>query len=72
MNRPKAKALGLALQAQCDLMFAYWHRVREGTLQRSTFRKYMLPVQGEMILIDRLKRIARVEGLPYQTYLWRR
>lgn len=46
---PKAKALGLALQAQCDLMFDYWYRVRDGTLQRSSFRQYMRPVQRKMI-----------------------
>ena len=45
----KAKALGLALQAQCDLMFDYWHRVRDGTLLRSSFRQYMSPVRREMI-----------------------
>jgi len=45
----KAKRLGLALQAQCDLMFVYWYRVRDGTLLRSSFRQYMRPVRKEMI-----------------------
>lgn len=45
----KAKALGIALQAQCDLMFAYWYRVRDGTLLRSSFQKYMTPIRQEMI-----------------------
>jgi transposase len=50
---PKAKALGLALQAQCDLMFGYWYRVRDGTLLRSSFREYMRPVRRKMIRLLR-------------------
>ena len=34
--------------AQAHLMFTWWHRVREGTLQRSTFRSYMTPVRREV------------------------
>lgn len=37
---PKVKALGLALIAEKDQMFAWWHRVRDGTLARSTFKRY--------------------------------
>src|SRR5437588_469438 len=33
--------IGDALLAQAHQMFAWWHRVHEGTLQRSTFRSYM-------------------------------
>jgi transposase len=29
-------------------MFAWWHRVREGTLKRSTFRAYMTPLRHEV------------------------
>ena len=37
----KAGELGAALLKQCDQMFHWWHRVRDGTLKRSTFRQYM-------------------------------
>ena len=50
---PKAKMLGLALQAQCDLMFANWHRVRDGTLERSSFREYMRPIRREILRLLR-------------------
>jgi transposase len=33
-------AIGEALLEQAHQMFAWWHRVREGTLKRSTFRSY--------------------------------
>jgi transposase len=42
---PKIQALGLALTAEKDRMFAWWHRVRDGTLARATFQNYMRPVQ---------------------------
>src|SRR5205814_7868522 len=29
-------------------MFTWWHRVREGTLKRSTFRSYMSPLRREV------------------------
>ena len=29
-------------------MFTWWHRVREGTLKRSTFRFYMTPLRHEV------------------------
>jgi transposase len=49
LNGPEAKLLGKALQWQADLMFDYWHRVRDGTLGRATFRKYMRPVRREIL-----------------------
>lgn len=42
---PKAKAIGLALTAEKDKMFQWWHRVRDGTLTPRSFQRYMLPVQ---------------------------
>jgi len=36
------------LLAQAHQMFTWWHRVREGTLQRSTFRSYMTPLRREV------------------------
>jgi len=47
-RNPKVQAIGLALIAEKDQMFAWWHRVRDGTLARSTFRRYMLPLQGRV------------------------
>ena len=34
--------------AQAHQMFTWGHRVREGTLQRSTFRSYMTPLRREV------------------------
>ena len=51
-----AKALGLALQARCDAMMAHWHRVRDGTLLRSSFQQYMRPLRRE--IADLLRRGA--------------
>jgi transposase len=36
---------GRALLAETDHLFVWWHRVRDGTLTRSTFRTYMGPLQ---------------------------
>lgn len=44
----KVQAIGLALIAEKDQMFAWWYRVRDGTLARSTFRRYMLPLQARV------------------------
>src|SRR5712691_2898256 len=41
--------LGAALLAQAHQMFPWWHRVREGTLKRSTFRSYMSPLRREAL-----------------------
>src|SRR6266403_1350558 len=40
--------IGEALLAQAHQMFAWGHRVREGTLKRSTFRSYMSPIRREV------------------------
>jgi transposase len=42
-------------------MFAWWHRVREGTLQRSTFRSYMTPLRRE---VERLLDVGSRCGVP--------
>ena len=42
-------------------MFAWWHRVREGTLQRSTFRSYMSPLRRE---VERLLAVGSQCGVP--------
>ena len=43
-----SEAIGEALLEQAHQMFAWWHRVREGTLKRSTFRSYMMPLRREV------------------------
>ena len=46
-------------------MFSWWHRVRDGTLKRSTFRAYMTPLRQE---VERLLEagsqcgVAKTEG----------
>jgi len=53
--------LGDALLIQAHQMFTWWHRVREGTLKRSTFRSYMTPLRRE---VERLLEAGRRCGLP--------
>ena len=53
--------IGDALLAQAHQMFAWWHRVREGTLQRSTFRSYMSPLRRE---VERLLEAGSRCGVP--------
>ena len=43
-----AEAVGAALLAQAHQMLTWWHRVRAGTLQRSTFRSSMTPIRREV------------------------
>jgi transposase len=40
--------IGDALLAQARQMFSWWHRVREGTLKRSTFRSSLTPLRCEV------------------------
>src|SRR5687768_3001101 len=60
-----SEAIGEALLEQAHQMFAWWHRVREGTLKRSTFRSYMTPLRRE---VERLLQagsqcgVAKTEG----------
>jgi len=44
-RRYDSERIGKALLAEAARMFAWWHRVRDGTLARSTFRVYMRLVQ---------------------------
>jgi transposase len=53
--------IGDALLAQAHQMFTWWHRVREGTLQRSTFRSYMTPLRRE---VERLLEAGSRCGVP--------
>ena len=56
-----SEALGDALLGQAHQMFVWWHRVREGTLQRSTFRSYMSPLRRE---VERLLEVGSQCGVP--------
>jgi transposase len=40
-----SERIGNALLVETDRMFGWWHRVRDGSLARSTFRVYMRSVQ---------------------------
>ena len=40
--------IGQALLSQVDQIFAWWYRVRDGTLARSTFKVYISPVRGRV------------------------
>ena len=40
-----SERIGNALLAETERMFLWWHRVRDGTLARSTFRVYMRSLQ---------------------------
>jgi transposase len=44
----RSEEIGDALLAQAHQMFTWWHRVRQGTLKRSTFRAYMTPLRREV------------------------
>src|SRR5919202_1541203 len=56
-----SEEIGDALLAQAHQMFTWWHRVREGTLQRSTFRSYMTPLRRE---VERLLDVGSRCGVP--------
>src|SRR5215470_14820642 len=57
----RSEEIGDALLAQAHQMFAWWHRVREGTLQRSSFRSYMSPLRQE---VERLLEAGSRCGVP--------
>ena len=43
-----SEEIGAALLAKAHQMFTWWHRVREGTLKRSTLQSYMSPLRREV------------------------
>jgi len=53
--------IGQALQACSASMFSDWQRVRDGTLQRSSFQQYMGPIRGEVL---ELLREGSLCGVP--------
>jgi len=56
-----SEEIGAALLAQAHQMFTWWHRVRDGTLKRSTFRSYMSPLRRE---VERLLDAGSRCGMP--------
>jgi transposase len=56
-----SKDMGEALRCQAHQMFHWWHRVRDGTLKRSSFRSYMTPVRRE---VERLLEAGTTCGHP--------
>ncbi len=57
----RSEEIGEALLAQTHQMFTWWHRVRAGTLKRSTFRSYMSPIRRE---VERLLEAGSTCGVP--------
>jgi len=60
-----SEAIGDALPTQAHQMFTWWHRVREGTLKRSTFRSYMTPLRHEverLLAAGRRCGVSKTEG----------
>ena len=57
----RSQEIGEALQSHAHQMFHWWHRVRDGTLTRSSFRSYMSPVRRE---VERLLEAGSTCGVP--------
>ena len=57
----RSEEIGDALLAQAHQMFAWWHRVRAGTLKRSSFRSYMRPLRQA---VERLLEAGSRCGVP--------
>ncbi len=43
-----SERIGSAILAQADLMFTWWHKVRDGTMTRATFQDQMQTVQAKV------------------------
>lgn len=46
-----AAAIGRRLKKRGDEMFHHWHRVRDGTLERSTFNTYLSPIRQDILAV---------------------
>ena len=44
----ESQQIGEAILAQADLMFQWWHKVRDGTMTRATFQEQMQSVQQQV------------------------
>ena len=71
-------AIGEALQVQRKQLFKWWHRVRDGTLARSSFQTYVGPLrkevckllrQGEACTEEKLSGMCR-ELLEHEAAMW--
>ena len=68
--------IGDELLRLTDTMFEWWHRVRDGTMKRSTFRTYMGPVRRRVeALLERGASCSLVRGkfkdiLVHRRALW--
>lgn len=78
LRKGKSARIGEGLLEQADLMFQWWHRVRDGTLKRSTFQQYMffvrtrvedLLAQGEVCGHDKTEGTCK-EILKLRKALW--
>ena len=56
-----SQELGDALLTQAHQMFTWWHRVRDGTLKRASFRSAMTPLRRE---VERLLEAGSRCGVP--------
>jgi len=56
-----SEEIGEALLTQAHQMFTWWHRVRDGTLKRSSFRSAMTPLRRE---VERLLEAGSRCGVP--------
>lgn len=56
-----SKEMGDALLAQAHPMFLWWHRVRDGTLQRASLRAAMTPLRRA---VERLVEVGSRCGVP--------
>ena len=44
----ESQLIGETILAQSELMFEWWHRVRDGTMTRATFQEKMKPIQQKV------------------------
>ena len=45
----ESQRIGEAILTQAELMFQWWHKVRDGTMSRTAFQEQMQPVQHQVI-----------------------
>lgn len=57
----RSQEIGEALRSHARQMFHWWHRVRDGTLSRSSFRRSMTPLRRE---VERLLEAGSRCGVP--------
>ena len=63
IRRHELAAIGEALQARRKQLFTWWHRVRDGTLERSTFQAYVRPLRAEVCDLLRQGKACTEEKL---------